>query len=255
MIKPEDLETRSEFVARCIGDFQTVDDFPDDEQRFAVCSRLWDDSGKSMKHKFCAFEVKEADDAGHVTGYASTFGNVDQGGDIVAKGAFERTLKERDPVMLWGHDSFAPAIGVWNELKEDEHGLFVDGVINLKSERGIEVHSGLMMGAIKGMSIGYMDIESDVDRKTGVRTLTEVDLFENSFVNFPMNVEAQVETVKANLLAGTITKRSVERILRDAGFSNAQARAFISDGFSGLKHRDDEDDIDSELQKAIQVFS
>ena len=73
-----------------------------------------------QRHYHCAFELKTITDAGQVSGYGSVFGNVDQGGDVVEKGAFDTSLKARGmPVMLWGHDVYAPAIGVWEKAKED----------------------------------------------------------------------------------------------------------------------------------------
>ena len=40
------------------------------------------------------FSVKESSPNGEFTGLASTFGNVDLGGDIVMRGAFTKTLRE-----------------------------------------------------------------------------------------------------------------------------------------------------------------
>ena len=58
-----------------------------------------------------------------IEGYASRFGLPDQGGDIVAKGAFGASLArlaaKGDKVrMLWQHDPTKP-IGVWDEIRED----------------------------------------------------------------------------------------------------------------------------------------
>ena len=235
-----------------MGDDFSVDEFPDNDQRLAVCFRQWDTRGTKMERKFCRFDLKESSPEGHVTGYGSVFGNVDQGGDIVAKGAFSESLEGRHPKMLWGHDAYAPAIGVWDSAKEDDHGLRLEGTINLKSSMGQEVHSGLVMKAIDGMSIGYEIHESETD-KSGITTLNRLELWEVSFVNFPMNVEASVDAVKTKLLNGTLTKREVERILRDAGFSCTQAKAFLTHGFSGLKHREDGDDVNDELLNLIRT--
>lgn len=247
--KPATGEDRDAFISRCMGDDESVEDFPDTTQRLAVCFRQWDE-GKSMKHKFCAFELKDAEETGSVEGYGSVFGNVDQGGDIVAKGAFTESLKDKMPKMLWGHDSFAPAIGVWQTAKEDDHGLLLQGQINMESAMGQEVHSALKMGAIDGLSIGFMTKESDTD-KGGITTLKEVDLWEVSFVNFPMNVEARVDAVKAKIISGTVTKRELENLLRDAGFPAQQAKAIVADGYAGLKGRDGSDDLNDELRKLI----
>jgi HK97 family phage prohead protease len=204
-----------------------------------------------------AIEVKEVRDSGAIAGYGSTFGNIDQGFDIVEKGAFAESLEERGlPKMLWGHDFFEPPIGKWQKASEDEHGLLLEGKLNLDTQRGQEVHSGLKMQTLDGLSIGYLEKESDVDKR-GIRHLKEVELFEVSVVTFPMNEMARVDTVK-NRIAQGIGKVELEKVLRDAGFSRTQAKRFIAEGYSGIAPRDagdfDADGID-ELKKLIQVFS
>ena len=66
-----------------------------------------------------------------IEGYASLFEMTDQGGDAVLPGAFAASLKrltgKGDKVrMLWQHDPTRP-IGVWDEVREDERGLWVKG--------------------------------------------------------------------------------------------------------------------------------
>ena len=85
-----------------------------------------------LEHKFCRFDTELAVTDGHgIEGYASLFGDQDHGGDIVEKGAYARSLarlaKERRQVkMLWQHDPTQP-IGIWDEVHEDAHGLYVKG--------------------------------------------------------------------------------------------------------------------------------
>ncbi len=187
-----------------------------------------------------AIEVKNLTEAGQIEGYGSTFGNVDQGYDVVEKGAFTESLAERGlPKMLWGHNMYEPPIGKWDEAKEDDNGLFVRGQINMEMQRGREVHSALKMGTLDGLSIGFMIKESDV-AESGIRFIKEADLFEVSVVTFPMNERATVTGVKS--IADDITERQFEGILRDAGFSKRQAMSIIARGYSGLMW-----DADSEL--------
>jgi len=83
------------------------------------------DTGESMEQKFLSFELKrEPDTDGVFEGYASVFGVVDQGMDVVERGAFAKSLGKRKVKMLWQHDT-AQVIGVWDEIKEDERGLYV----------------------------------------------------------------------------------------------------------------------------------
>lgn len=131
-----------------------------------------------------------------VEGYASLFGRKDQGGDVVLPGAYGASLKAlgasgRRVKMLWQHDPASP-IGVWDEVREDERGLWVKGRILTEVERGREAAALLAAGAIDGLSIGYRTLKAERDGK-GVRQLAEVELWEVSLVTFPMLPEARVQ--------------------------------------------------------------
>lgn len=179
----------------------------------------------------CALQIKAVGDDGMIEGYASVFGVIDNYDDVIAAGAFGQTLNEHKtagtmPAMLWQHDSDSP-IGVWTEMVEDANGLRVKGMLALATERGKEAQALLKMGAINGLSIGFLSKEWKYDAKTNVRTLTEVDLWEVSLVTFPSNAKARVTTIKAarDMIAAP---KDAERILRDAGFSRADATAYVS---------------------------
>lgn len=173
-----------------------------------------------LQYKFAPLEA-EVDQRGKVTGYASRFGIKDQGGDIVVKGAFAN--QRRKPKMLLQHDP-AQVVGVWDVVQEDSDGLYVEGRINLGSTLGKDVHSNLEFGAIDGMSIGYR--AKDAVKTSLGRELRQVDLWEVSFVTFPMLPEAVVSSVKS--IDGdnpAILKRFVEQVMREADFSADEAKA------------------------------
>ena len=97
--------------------------------------------------------------------------------------------------MLYQHDPNQP-IGVWEEIREDGRGLYVKGRLTTGVARAREVLSLMRAGALDGLSIGYRTVRGRTDRKTGIRQLIEVDLWEISVVTFPMLPEARVEAVK-----------------------------------------------------------
>jgi HK97 family phage prohead protease len=176
----------------------------------------------TLEHKFAPLDA-DVDEKGRVEGYASKFGIEDQGGDIVVKSAFSKSIAARMPKMLWAHDPAQP-IGTWSEVKEDETGLYVKGQIDMNVQRGRETHSLIKSGAIDGMSIGYRTRKA-TKNKSGQRELSDLDLWEVSMVTFPMLMEA---TVQAKSLSdfGEIheIKRFLEEHLCDAGFSRKQAK-------------------------------
>jgi phage head maturation protease len=79
--------------------------------------------------KRATLAMSQASDAGAFEGYASVFGVVDSGGDVILPGAFAASLRKRSASavkMLWQHQASEP-IGVWSEIVEDGRGLKVKG--------------------------------------------------------------------------------------------------------------------------------
>jgi len=188
------------------------------------------DAGGGREVRSFALQIKAAGDDGTIEGYGSVFGVRDNYDDVIAKGAFIQSLKDHKaagtmPAMLWQHDADKP-IGVWTEMVEDEKGLRIKGQLAMETVKGKEAHSLLKMGALNGLSIGFMSKEWAYDRDTEVRTLTAIDLWEVSLVTFPANEKARVTNVKsADEMA---TPKDAEKALRDAGFSKSDATAFVS---------------------------
>ena len=59
-----------------------------------------------MKKKIKDFDVKFTDfneEEGVATGILAHFNNVDHAGDLIVKGAFEETLKEKEDMFLIGY--------------------------------------------------------------------------------------------------------------------------------------------------------
>lgn len=207
-----------------------------------------------MNHKSldCRFEVKSINADGHFSGYGSVFGVKDSYSDIVVKGAFVESLAAHKksgtmPALLWQHNSDEP-VGVFKEMLEDDHGLFVSGQLALKTQRGAEAYELLKMGAISGMSIGYMTQEEKYDEATGINTLSKLKLYETSLVTFPANESARVSAVKS--IEEMKNLGDAEARLRDAGFSRTEATAFVS-RVKRLGQGDPDGDIKA-LMEAVQ---
>jgi len=154
-------------------------------------------SGAGLETKFCRFdEALTVRDGQVIEGYASLFGACDQGGDVVQKGAYGRSLKalkaqERRVKMLWQHDPGQP-IGIWDAVREDGRGLWVKGRLLDSVAKGREAAALIEAGAIDGLSIGYRTVRATKDDK-GRRLLDEVELWEVSLVTFPMLPQARVD--------------------------------------------------------------
>ena len=155
-----------------------------------------------MEHKQIEFKFTMAEgdsEPGSFTGYGSVFDAVDSYGDAVQKGAFKKTLKEKKKFpLLWSHDSYLVPIGIITG-EEDEHGLKIQGSLNLDIELARDVRSAMKQGSVNGLSIGYNVVKELVDRESGIRTLKEINLWEISACVFQACPGAVVAEVKSRL--------------------------------------------------------
>lgn len=136
------------------------------------------------------------DQAGRFSGYASLFGLVDQGGDIVMPGAFAHSLKTKGAPgvrMLFQHDPKEP-IGLWTNLVETSRGLWAEGRLLPGVPRSDALQRLIAGGALDGLSIGFRTKKATRDSRTGHRRLWAVDLWEVSIVTFPMMAGARIDT-------------------------------------------------------------
>lgn len=149
-----------------------------------------------LETKFCRLgEGLSLGDGVVIEGYASLFGLPDSGGDVVEKGAYRAGLEAmaregRAVRMLWQHDAREP-IGVWEEVREDERGLYVRGRLLEAVQRGREAKALIEAGAVDGLSIGYRVLRAEKDEK-GLRRLRQIELWEVSLVTFPMQPLARL---------------------------------------------------------------
>ena len=201
---------------------------------------------KEATTKVRAFDlsIKAITEKGEFSGYGSVFNVIDMYRERVAPGAFAESLaalgrKGRKLPVLWQHRTAEP-IGVWDVLREDEHGLYGEGTLWLEEAPYARLaHRGMKAHAITGLSIGYWVKDDSFDETTRIRTLKALDLREVSIVTDPANDEARVDAVKAKLAAGEcITDREFRKVLRERGFSHSQAEQIAEFGFKEWSRRE-----------------
>ncbi len=202
-----------------------------------------------LEHKTAplSFALKALGDQGEFEGYALTYGNKDDGGDICIKGCATSSLRKRPAnkvKMLWQHDPLH-VIGKWNDLVDDEKGLLAKGQLFMDVQKAREVFAILKGGGIDGLSIGYRAEDHEYDKATDARLLKQIDVLEISVVTFAMNPEATITMVKS--ASDIKTKREFEDLLVSIGFSRGAAKGIASKGF-----REDAGGISQDVIDAIQ---
>lgn len=189
-------------------------------------------------------------DAGQFTGYAAVFGNVDQGQDVIATGAFKEIVRNAKGLVkvLFGHRAGEPPIGL-AAVSQDAKGLKVTGELFLEDPVASRAYIGMKAGAIDGLSIGYDVLPGGAEiTAAGVRLLTKLKLWEVSIVNFAMNPLARIEAVKTAAQCQTLPE--LEDLIRERlCLSNRKAKPIANQLFAMLHRR--EEPLTPEEEKAI----
>lgn len=143
-------------------------------------------------------EIADIDEKmGIVKGYGSYFGNKDSDGDVIAKGAYQKTIKENGERVryLWQHKMDKP-IGKIKEMYEDDKGLMFVAEIP-KTTLGNDALELMKAGIVTENSVGILPIQKQM--KDGFREITEVKLYEISAVTLAANDQAKILDVKGKV--------------------------------------------------------
>jgi HK97 family phage prohead protease len=160
------------------------------------------------------FEIRELEDGGlHFEGYAAVFNSrsEDLGGftEIVAPGAFKRSLQSRNDVkLLFDHNPanvLASTRAGTMTLSEDARGLKVVASL-APTTLGRDISVLIKRGDIDSMSFGFSVIRDSWDENGTERTLNSVRIMEASIVSWP--------AYKGT--AGTVSVRGLDRIAKRA---------------------------------------
>ena len=141
-------------------------------------------------------KVERQDTNLYIEGYGAYFGNVDSYGDIIRAGAFAPFLASEDAKrvkLCWQHN-FDDVIGVIEEMREDERGLWFRAKIS-NTTLGKDAATLIEDGALNEFSIGYgvKAAEYPTDQPGVSRVLTDVYLYEISLVSRAANPKATLE--------------------------------------------------------------
>lgn len=128
-----------------------------------------------------------------IGGYAATFNKEATGlnfREVIAPGAFKRTLSTDLPVfLLINHDMEALPLASTRSgtltLSEDEVGLRMEAELDPSNPRAQELASALRRGDVDKMSFAFTVAKDGDVRSEGLRTLTDLDLYEVSVVTLP----------------------------------------------------------------------
>jgi len=137
--------------------------------------------------------VGQVDENFKIAGYAATFNQEATGlnfREMIAPGAFSRSLSTDNPVfLLVNHDTdqlpLASTQSGTLRLAEDDHGLRMEADLDMKNPRAAELASAIERGDVNKMSFAFSVGPDGQTKENGLRTLTDLDLYEVSAVTWP----------------------------------------------------------------------
>lgn len=139
---------------------------------------------KGIEMGFKDIDVKK----GIVSGYFSSFNNVDSHGEVILPGSYKKTVEERGPngkgLIKWLLDhNTEKLLGSLQELKEDNVGLLYSGKVGrhtLAQDFLLMVEDGL----INQHSVGFYVVKEKFDKDSGINYISEIKLLEGSSLQF-----------------------------------------------------------------------
>ena len=165
--------------------------------------------------------VKDIDSKSRiVSGYLSNFCNVDSDNDIIAKGAFSKSIAERkDKIFYLLQHNWEKPLGKFNVLSEDEKGLYFEAEIANTSYGNdlIELYSS---GIVNEHSIGFNTIKSETEKSTGTRIIKEVKLWEGSAVTLGANSATPFTGFKSELKDLQEKQSKIIKAIKEGNFTD-----------------------------------
>lgn len=183
-----------------------------------------------MEYKFTPLSQMKMSDSGSgsIEGHRAIFSRIDDGGDVIVKGAFANSIDSYLNSGFSAHShlwTFAESIGFPVEAREDAKGFFVKSAFH-STQTAQDVRTiakeRLKAGKTVGFSFGYGVLDSEnispgeyelklprflktdrldqelvkAQRFSSIRILKKLEIYEDSIVTMPMNREAGATAVK-----------------------------------------------------------
>lgn len=210
--KPKKNETKDKFISRCMSNKTMQNEFPDDEQRLAVCNNQWDkkrdQSGADKETRFFVISelrAEQKDEEGKqkkLVGHAALFNKITDLGwfrEKIEPGAFAETIKNDDIRALWNHDKnfvLGRTSAETLSLKEEKKGLAVE-IDPPPTTWANDLMVSIERGDVSQMSFAFQVTKeewnyADKKNETDLRTLKKVKLFDVSPVTFPAYPDTDV---------------------------------------------------------------
>ena len=149
------------------------------------------DKNKILKTSLI-FKIKEIDDEKYIIRGVFSTGGEDRHGEIIDQTGWDTKEFMTNPVILFAHDQWTPAIGKAVELGTDGNGN-LSGAIQFAAEEfelAKTIFNLYKNGFMRAFSVGFMNNKYEVNEEDDTLILRENTLYEISCVNVGANAIA-----------------------------------------------------------------
>lgn len=203
--KPKPGEDRDDWIGRCMSDDTMQSEFPEQDQRTAVCNQIWRDKDKARSDVYVktiasVADVVDVDEKERTVKAKISTDSVDSDKEVVLPSGLNLKRFQKNPTVLFMHDPFS-LVGksLWQKvgkrdvmaktrfaetpLADEVFQLYVGGFI-----RGWSV--GLDPMTIKRRDMTAVDVRKRKDWAGGLQIIESANMVEYSAVTLPANEDA-----------------------------------------------------------------
>lgn len=174
----------------------------------------------------------------------------------ISRGAFRKTLKEGKPIMQYDHGHDARfgnlPIGVYEDVREDRHGLRVQGRL---FEHAEPIREAIEAGAVTGMSFKFRVVRDSWTDDKG-NPITDRNELMDKLYNAKKGDKPLRRTIKEIKLreAGPVTTPAyAQTTVGVRSMTDDQRKRAIEDLTAGFEPEGEVDDVVRELSDAIDL--
>lgn len=236
---PTNDEAHDEFMPRCMNDEIMQDEFPDEDQRYAVCQTQWEEN-KSMKEKVIKYNTNKAEetDEDRVLRFIGSTEAKDRDEEIIKADGWKLSNYKKNPVVLFGHKYGEPAVAktkkVWVEDKKLMFDIeFPEPEVSSVGDSLFKLYSNGFMNATSiGFKPNYDKMEFGEKEGDPRVTYNEQELLEISLVSVPANPQA------------LLTSKSIEEAKQKDIVDDLEIKE-LQNWLEELETNDNEEDINN----------
>src|SRR5690606_31432026 len=225
--KPNDGETKEEFIDRCMADDTMQEEFPDESQRYAVCLAQWDERAAVRPQREIRMAelrvIEPAGDAnemiveGRAIVYESPTVLFEIDGvryyEVIARGALE-SADLRDVPFKYNHSDnvmvMARTRNKTLELIPDDQGLLVRAKL-ANTTAGRDLYELIKRGDVDKMSFAFTVAEDSYDRETRTRKIIQIKrIWDVSAVDTPAYQDTYISARNYFMAQAEAERRAAE---------------------------------------------